>query len=185
MPAAFSACCAHACPAGRIIFYILSAQPAAAGAARTAAAARAALKVSLPSWVDRPELVLDTSADGVTVLEHERWAAPLSDLVAQTLARNIERRRGDVLVFVHGSGGSGPAVKLTVDIVQVRLRRGQQAHIEAHWRILDTRNGRDSAGGDVFSVPLSADGYAAVAQALSECLGLLADRLAGQIPLTE
>jgi hypothetical protein len=168
-------------------FYILSAQPQAAGAARTTPAIQATLKVTLPSLVDRSEMVLNTSAETVTVLEHERWAAPLADLVTQTLAQDIERRRTDVLVGGHNlSRTTGAAIRVTVDIVQVRMRRGERASIEAHWRILDTRSGgKEAAGSDTFSVPLGQDGYAAVAQALSDCVGLLADRLAGQLPRAE
>ena len=166
-------------------FYILSAQPPAASATRTTPTVQATLKVSLPSLVDRAEMVINSSADAVTVLEHERWGAPLADLVAQTLSQDIERRRGDVLVGSYGRSHSSTAIRVTVDIVQVSMRRGARASIETHWRILDTRSGTEVAGGDVFSAPLAQDGYAAVAQAWSECVGLLADRLAGQLPSAE
>ena len=127
-------------------------------------------------------MVLNTSADDVTIQEHERWAAPLSDLVWQTLARDLERRRSDLLVADSGvNRASGSAIRVNVDVVQLTVHRGRQASIEAHWRILDPRTGKDVTGGDVFSSPLGEDDYAAVAQALSQCLGLLADRLAGQM----
>jgi uncharacterized lipoprotein YmbA len=165
-------------------FYILSVQPQGATEARSASAAQVTLKVTLPSLVDRSEMILNTSADGVIVLEHERWGAPLADLATQTLARDIERRRRDVLVADSGTDRSGgAAVKITVDVVQMTVRRGDRASIEAHWRILDPRTKNTVVGGDVFSAPLEQDGYAAVAQSLSDCLGLLADRLVAQMAL--
>jgi uncharacterized protein len=164
-------------------FYILSTQPAGAGQARTLPAVPAALKVTLPSVMDRSELVLSTSADDVIVQEHERWAAPLADLVTQTLARDLERRRSDLLVAdssVNRLGGS--VIKINIDVVQLTVHRGREASIEAHWRIIDSRTGKDAVtGGDVFSAPLGQGDYATVAQGLSQCLGLLADRLVGQI----
>jgi uncharacterized protein len=165
-------------------FYILSVQPQGVTEARTTPATQVTLRMTLPSLVDRPEMILNTSADGVTVLEHERWAAPLADLATQTLARDIERRRLDVLVADSGIDRSGgTAVKITVDVVQMTVHRGDRASIEAHWRILDPRNSKTVVGGDVFSAPLGQDGYAAIAQAFSDCLGLLADRLVGQMAL--
>jgi uncharacterized lipoprotein YmbA len=165
-------------------FYILSVQPQGVTEARTTPATPVTLKVTLPSLVDRPEMILNTSADGVTVLEHERWAAPPADLATQTLARDLERRRLDVLVADSGTDRSGgSAIKITVDVVQMTVHRGDQASIEAHWRIFDPRSGKSVIGGDVFSAPLGQVGYAAVAQALSDCLGLLADRLVGQMVL--
>jgi uncharacterized protein len=163
-------------------FYILSTQPAGAAEARTSPVALAALRVTLPSVVDRPEMVLNTSADDVIVQEHQRWAAPLADLVTQTLARDLERRRSDLLVADSSvNRTSGSVIKIDVDVVQLTVHRGRQASIEAHWRILDPRTGKEAVGGDVFSAPLGQDDYAAVAQALSQCLGLLADRLAATL----
>jgi uncharacterized lipoprotein YmbA len=163
-------------------FYILSTQPQGASEARTTPAAQVSLRVTLPSLVDRSEMILNTSTNGVIVLEHERWAAPLADLVTQTLARDLELRRSDMLVAAQSAGRSGAGtVKVTVDLVQMTVRRGDRASIEAHWRIVDPRTGGDVVGSQVVSAPVAQDGYAAVAQALSECLGLLADRLVGQM----
>jgi uncharacterized lipoprotein YmbA len=163
-------------------FYILSAQPQGTNDARTTPATQVWLRVTLPSLVDRSEMILNTSTNGVMVLEHERWAAPLADLVTQTLARDLERRRSDLLVAGQSVGHSGEAaVKVTVDLVQMTVRKSGQASIEAHWRILDPRTGEDAVGSEIFRAPLTQDGYAAVPQALSECLGLLADRLVGQM----
>ena len=159
-------------------FYILNPQPQGANAARAPAPTQVMLRVTLPSLVDRTEMLLNTSGEGVIVLEHERWAAPLGDLVTQTLARDIERRRGDMLVTNRAIDSK---IRIIVDVVQMTVRRGQQASVEAHWRIIDADTGKNSAGGDVFSSPLGPEGYAAVAQALSECLGLLADRLTGEM----
>jgi uncharacterized protein len=163
-------------------FYILSAQPPAAAEPRAAPTAQVVLKVTLPSLVDRPEMILNTSADGVTVLEHERWAAPLPDLVLQTLGQDIEHRRSDLLVS--GQGGIRPAavpIKISVDVVRMTVRKGERASIETHWHVLDPHAGKDVVGSEVFSAPVGQDSYLALAQALSDCLGQLADRLVGQL----
>jgi uncharacterized lipoprotein YmbA len=185
--AAACLCLLCACATGRPDhFYILTAQPATGSASRTSPTVQATLKVSLPSLVDRSEIVLNTSADAISVLEHERWGAPLIDLVSQTLAQDIERRRSDVLVGGVGrSNTTGPGIKITVDIVQVWMRRGEPARIEAHWRIQGPQAGKESSGAEAFSAPLGRDGYDAVARTWSECVALLADRLAEQIPRGE
>jgi uncharacterized lipoprotein YmbA len=127
-------------------------------------------------------MILNTSTNGVIVLEHERWAAPLADLVTQTLARDIERRRSDLLVADPSvRHPAEAAVRVTIDLVQMTVRKGERASIEAHWRIVDPRPGGDVVGSEVFSAPLAQDDYATVPQALSDCLGLLADRLVGQM----
>jgi uncharacterized lipoprotein YmbA len=86
------------------------------------------------------------------------------------------------LVAAHGASRStGAPISISVDVVQMSVRRGGQARLEAHWRILDPHTGKEVVGGDVFSAALGSDAYAAIPQALSECLGLLADRLVAQM----
>lgn len=163
-------------------FYILSALPQGAAEARPASDVQATLKVALPSWADGSEMLLNASAGEVIVLEHERWAAPLADLVRQTLALDIERRRADMTVADREVNRSkAPAIAIVVDVVQMSVHRGEKARIEARWRIHDARTGADTSGGGEFAAALAGEGYGSVAQALSECLGLLADRLVQQL----
>jgi uncharacterized lipoprotein YmbA len=173
----------NACVSGRPDhFYILSALPQDTGEARPASNVQAALKVTLPPWADRSEMLLNTAAGEVVVLEHERWAAPLGDLVRQTLALDIERRRADMTAADREVNRStAPVIDITVDVVQMSVQRGVRVRIEARWRIHDPRNGADTTGGGEFAAPLSGEGYASIAQALSECLGALADRLVQQL----
>jgi uncharacterized lipoprotein YmbA len=187
LSAVVCSCLLYACAAVQPDhYYILSSQPQGAIEPRTAPATQVTLKVSLPSLVDRYEMVLNTSADGITVLEHERWGAPLTDLVVETLAEDIERRRADFLVSGKGMNQPrGAAIQVAVDMVQITMRRSGQASIEAHWLIHDSVAGKDVSGGEVFHAPLRDDSYAAVARALSDCLGQLSERLARQMPSAE
>jgi uncharacterized lipoprotein YmbA len=118
----------------------------------------------------------------VAVMEHERWAAPLADLMSTTLRQDIERRRGDVAVLSRGAEAHAALVGIEVDVIQLTARRGAEVSMEAQWRVTDSGNRKVSLGRDVFVAPLPADSYAAVASALSSCVGLLADRLAKEIP---
>jgi uncharacterized protein len=163
-------------------FYVLDAQPAGSNDSRTQFDRRVALRVTVPSLVDRGEMVLTTSG-GVTVLDHERWAAPLADLVTATLGQDIERRRGEVVVLPRGPDQAGiPLVKIAVEIDQVTARLGDQVAIETHWRVTDTHTGKVSIGRDAFASPQRSQSYSDVAAALSTCIGLLAERLVAEIP---
>jgi uncharacterized lipoprotein YmbA len=198
-------CCAAAaallaaCVAGHPDrFYALTTLPEASGAvapARVAPSGAASgaftthviLIVSLPAVIDRREMVINTSADRLLVLEHERWAAPMSELVAQTLARDLEQRRADILVADRSFDQSSiKQVKVRVDVVQMSVREGGQATLEAHWRIVDATHNIDELGGETFQHPVGSpggdDAYAGIARAFSNDLSSLADRLAGKLP---
>jgi uncharacterized lipoprotein YmbA len=163
-------------------FYVLDAQPAGSREPRSQFDRQVTLRVTVPSLVDRAEMVLASPA-GVAVMDHERWAAPLADLITAALARDIEQRRNDVVVLSKTAEHAGiPLVRMTVDVDQITARLGNQLIVETHWRVTDAHTGREVLGRDTFLSPQPPQSYADVAVALSACIASLADRLAGQIP---
>jgi len=171
------------CAGPRDHFYALSTLPESSSAAMAAFTTHVTLIISLPPVVDRRQMVIAIAGDQLLVLEHERWAAPLSDLVAQTLGRDLEQRRADVLVADRSFDQPGLiAVKIRVDIVRMSARAGAQATLEAHWRVVDARRNTDEIGAETFESPVADADYAAVARAFSDDLSRLADRLAAKIP---
>ena len=163
-------------------FYVLDARPAGARESRTQFARQVTLRVTVPSLVDRGEMVLATSS-GVMVLDHERWAAPLADLVTATLGQDIERRRGDVVVLPRSADQAEiPLTRIVLEIDQVTARLGDQVSIETHWRVTDARTGKVSIGRDALSSSQRPQNNSDVASALSDCIALLADRLVREIP---
>ena len=106
-------------------FYVLDAQPPGTTASRSQFDRQVTLQVTVPSLVDRNEMVLAT-AGGVAVLDHERWAAPLADLVSATLGQDIERRRNDVIVLPRSAEHAGiPLIRIRVEIDRVSARLGE------------------------------------------------------------
>jgi uncharacterized lipoprotein YmbA len=140
------------------------------------------LQVTIPSMMDRNEMVLYTSRNGIVILDHERWAAPLSDQVSDTLARDIEGKRGDIFVGDRGfDRAAAPPVTIKVDIVRMSAQQDGRASIEAHWRIVDSSAGVDELGSGAFEAAITGGGYAAIAQAYSQTLSDLAERLAEEM----
>jgi uncharacterized protein len=163
-------------------FYTLDVMPAGDRPALASPLLHVRLDVTVPSLVDRSEMVVTTANNGVQILDHERWAAPLSDQVAQTLSRDIERRRPDVLVGDRRFDQGKAAAVVKVDIVRMSAGRSGHAKLEAHWHITDLDDGLDTVGGDSFDVPLSGADYAELARAYSQALSLLADKLVSALP---
>ena len=163
-------------------FYTLDVLPAGGRPALAAKPLHVRLDVTVPSLVDRSEMVVTTANNGVQILDHERWAAPLSDQVAQTLSRDIERRRADVLVGDRRFDQGKAAAVVKVDIVRMSAARAGHVNLEAHWHITDIDAGMDVVGGDSFDVPLGGAEYAAMAQGYSQAISQLADKLVAALP---
>jgi uncharacterized lipoprotein YmbA len=164
-------------------FFVIDPLPAAVAPPRSQFDRQVTLRVAIPSLVDRGEMVI-AGDNGVSVMDHERWAAPLADMIDSALSRDIERRRSDVVVLPRSADKAGiPLIKIAVEIDQVTapLAAGPLS-IDTHWRVTDARTGKETLGRDTFVSPQQPRSYAEVAAALSACIGLLADRLAGEIP---
>jgi uncharacterized lipoprotein YmbA len=116
-------------------------------------------------------------------MDHERWGAPLADLIAASLSQDIERRRANVVVLPKSANKTGiPIVRITVEIDRITARLGDHLNIETHWRVTDAGTGKETVGRDAFASQQQVQSYAQVAAALSACVAQLADRLAGIIP---
>jgi uncharacterized lipoprotein YmbA len=163
-------------------FYVLDPLPAAIATSRSQFDRQVTLRVTIPSMVDRAEMII--AADGgVSVMDHERWAAPLADMVNAALSQDIERRRSDVLVLPKSADKAGiPLFRIAVEIDRVTARLTDHLSIETHWRVSDARTGKETLGRDTFVSPQRVQSYADIAAALSACIALLADRLSGEIP---
>jgi hypothetical protein len=163
-------------------FYALQTQPANTPQSRAQFARQVTLRVSVPSMLDRGEMVL-SAAGGVDVLDHERWAGPLADLIATTLGQDIETRREDLVVLPKSADKSGiPLSRISIDVDQIDMRLGQPMRMEVHWRMTESGDSRQNLGRETIVSQRQPESYDEIAAVLSECIARLADRLVGQIP---
>ncbi len=169
-----------ACASRADHFYTLDTLPGREGGKILSTSRPVRLTVTVPSLIDRSEMVLNDADNGVLIYEHERWAAPLAGEITATLARDLEQRRDDLSIGDRGFDRAGATpLTVVVDIVQLTARRGGELSLEARWHIAP-----DQMGGDWFKAPVDGAGFAAVAQAYSQALSELADALAAAIPGT-
>lgn len=174
--------CLGACASEPDHFYTLNILPKEAAAARTLPLIHVVLKVDLPALVDRPEMVVNASDNSVKILDHQRWAPPLSDQLLQTLARDLERRRSDVLVADRAfDQKDNDPVTIRVEIVSLSVDSVGNVLLEAHWRIVDTKAAVDDIGSDVFNSQVKRSGFDGIAMGYSEVMSALAGKLSTQI----
>ncbi len=168
-------------------FYALSPQPerndlSRPDLLRTAFTRQVSLRLTLPSLVDRGELVL-SSDHKIVILEHERWASPLVDQFSTTLGQDLETRRASLVITNRSLEQTTlPLSRISVEVVRINAERDSHVTIETRWRIVDSSTGNTSLGRDEFSAQMSASDYGQLARALSQCIAQLADRLLAELP---
>ncbi len=136
--------------------------------------------VTLPAYVDRAELVFQSSEYQLQIPSKVHWAGSLSENFTRTLATNLGRRLGSGNVLPYPwPPGTSLARQVTVDVRQFHAVSGRDAILEASWRVeepgggqvLRRRNGR-------FTEPIVGDGYEPVVAAESRLVAQLADGVA-------
>jgi hypothetical protein len=98
--------------------------------------------VLLPGYLDRSQIVIRTGADRVELSMFHRWAEPLADGIARTLAEEIGGRvPTDRIVTFPWPGAVARVIQYQVVVAVLRFdgRLGGDVTLDTRWRIL----GRD------------------------------------------
>ena len=138
--------------------------------------------VTLPGYLDRAELVFQSSATEYQVPLDAHWTGTLKDNVSAVLATNLgaRLRSGNVVGFPWN-----PALKLrntvAVDVTRFNAVSGQGAVLEVSWRVLNGEGRMISRHHASYDERVQGDGYDAVVSAESRLLSKLADEIASSL----
>jgi len=120
-------------------FYMLSsvADPAPIGASSAVSALVIALgPVSLPSYVDRPQIVTRESANAVQLGTFDHWAGALEDMIPRVLAEDLAARLpGDRIVSFPRAVSPTFDYRVAVDLGRFDVNSEGEAVIAASWQI--------------------------------------------------
>lgn len=133
--------------------------------------------VSLPAYLDRPQLVERNGEHEFVVSEQHRWLEALDDGFARALAEDLGTRLGSARVTVFPSPTDrSPDYRVTVDVARFELDRASgEVRLRARWSI-------DGHGGGAFASGTTAGATRAESvAALSQLVGELADTVAARV----
>jgi uncharacterized protein len=136
------------------------------------------LPVSIPAQDDQPQLVIRQGAQGVALLQNERWIAPLADEIRGALSADLTRELGgpDVTGLPHRKG---PVLRIKVDVRRFDSQPGGYALLDAAWSVRPL--GPQEAAGLACTSQLRepvGSGYEALVQGHQQALAGLARQLA-------
>jgi len=90
--------------------------------------------VSIPPQVNQPQFVIRNPDDSLTLLEQQRWVAPLSDDIRGAMAERLGRRFG-ARIARDALPGQKAALRLNVDVLRFEAMPGREIRVEAAWSI--------------------------------------------------
>jgi uncharacterized lipoprotein YmbA len=139
--------------------------------------------VTLPAYLDRPQMVIRAAPDLIEVREFDQWGEPLRDGVTRVVAVNLARLLPEsrVVAFPWRST-EAIGCQVILDIGQMDGPAGGSVALDARWRVLDRSGSEIAARVSRLSEPA---GTGTTAAAMSRALGVLSHDIARELKATE
>jgi len=134
--------------------------------------------VTIPGYLDRPQIVVRLSDNEIQLSEADRWAEPLRDHITRTLEENLSRLLpGSSYVDFPWYESARPDYALQLEIRHFEADAGGQVVLDGTWRLLQGEeevDSRDASIDESVAGPSRGAGVAAQSRALAELSGEIA-----------
>ena len=126
--------------------------------------------VTVPPYLDRPQIVTRTSRAKLTLADFDQWAGPLADTIARVLSEDLALLiPTERVVLYPWPRNIDPDYQVTVDVLQFDRGPGGEVVLVARWGLVD-RDGKElvmrrsrlsqAAGGTDYEATVTAMGRA-------------------------
>lgn len=138
--------------------------------------------VTLPPYLDRPQIVTNASRVKLTLAEFDQWAAPLHDIFSRALVENLALLIPTERVVLHPwSRLTEVNYQVVVDVTRFEGPATGAAVLTARWSILDA-NGKELAMHKAsFNTAAGKQDYEAMVTAMSHSLEGLSRAIASTL----
>lgn len=162
-------------------FYTLGSDSAKQPAAGNPSYLVAIGPIAIPESVDRPQFVVRTTANQVTINEYERWAGPLKGEISRALAGNLVQLLPGSNVYAYPQSASINAdCRVLVDVQAFDSTPGDSAQIEVLWTVQPAQ-GAARSGRSVVKEAAGGGTYEALAAAHSRALTTVSREIAAAV----
>jgi uncharacterized lipoprotein YmbA len=157
--------------------------PAAEIRPRSASAVVAIGPVTLPDYIDRPQIVTRRSAYQLELAAYDQWAAPLYDMLPRVLVDDVASRLpSDRVVAFPQVGDASFDYRIAVDVGRFDVDETGEATLTARWQLYARSSPRALiVAEETLRRRIDGRGYDAYAASLSAVLADLGDRIARDV----
>jgi uncharacterized lipoprotein YmbA len=186
---AFALVCALAllasgCSSPPVKWYTLSAN--ASPASMTSTLTVVVGPVAIPSVIDRPQIVVTSSANQVTVDEYSRWASPVQDNIARVVAENLVALLGTPRITLFKSQlGAEAEYRVQIEVRNFESVPGKYALLDAVWTVRRVKDGEIKTGRTDLRESVDGDGFEPLAAAHSRGLAKMSQEIADTVRMLD
>ena len=103
--------------------------------------------ITIPAAVDRPQMVVSTSANQVELDEFNRWAAPLGNNISRVVAMNLVALLGTPNVTLFPQMLAADAdFRVAIEVQRFDSTPGDSAVLDAVWIVRRAKDGKADTG---------------------------------------
>lgn len=135
--------------------------------------------ITIPTLLERKQIVTRLPDNSVTIAEFHQWASPLKDNIAQVITHDLAMLQTNDLIRSYPWSAYGAVdYRIIIDIVRFDTRPEQSANFEASWAIMNEKDHTlVSNGRTKIERPLNDASYPSTVKALSKILGEFSQEL--------
>jgi uncharacterized protein len=135
--------------------------------------------LTLPAILDRNKIVTRQLNQTLKIAEFHHWAAPLQEILSETLARNVGALNRVITVRKYPWTVYGQVdLQVIVDVVRFDTTPGQSANLKATWTIKNEKANRVIQNGKTnLNQPLTDRSYPGTVRGLSHILASFSQEL--------
>jgi len=137
--------------------------------------------VTVPAYLERPEIVRRASEHELAPARSDRWAEPLDRAVLRVLAQDLAQVTGRRVVAYPWKTTLAPACVVAVDVTRFEAVERKRVELVADVDVTRAANAATVRRHEQIAVALAADDGAAIAKAMSEAAAELARRIAAAL----
>ena len=168
-------------------FYVLDALPDSRNPGGEQGPSVGVGPVTFPQYLDRPQIVTQSSENRLELSEFDQWAEPLQDNLTRVLAENLGSLiPTDSIYIFPWRGTSAIDYKVTLEVNRFIGTLGGNAELTARWTIIEEKARKTLlTKRSSFSEPTGGVGSDALAAALSRNIAALGREIAAAIHMLE
>jgi len=138
--------------------------------------------VTIPAVVDRPEIVVNVGQNELRMDEFNRWAAPLQDSLARTIAENLVVMLGTPRVILFPQQlATDPEYRVAVEVRTFESVPGTAIRLDAVWTLRRAKDGKTETGRTSVRESVPDGSYEALAAAHSRAVARLSQDIADAV----
>jgi len=138
--------------------------------------------VAVPATVDRPQMVVTTGPNQVSIDEYSRWASPVQDNIARVVAEDLVIILGTPRVTLASSPlGAEVDYRVQIEVRTFESVPGKEAALDAVWTVRRMKDNKTETGRTSLRESVQGEGFEALAAAHSRALGKMSEGIAAAV----